>query len=42
MDFLNIGISGLELKSNVQVGDTFFVDEVIGKASLLKSVRAAV
>ena len=42
MGLLNIDISGLELKSNVQVGDKFLVGEVIGKASLMKSVRAAV
>ena len=24
MDLLNIGLSGLPLKSNIQIGDTFF------------------
>ena len=42
MDSLNIGIYGLALKSNVQVGDEFFIDEVIYKASSMKLVRAAV
>ena len=42
MDFLNIGLSGIVLKSNVQVGHEFLVDEVIGNASLMKSVRAYV
>ena len=35
MDLLNIGISvlsGLPLKSNVQIGHTFLMYEVIGKA----------
>ena len=32
MDFLNIGISGLALKSNVQVGNQLLTDEVIGNA----------
>ena len=40
MAMLNIGLSGLTLKSNVQVGDESWMDEVIGKASLMKSVRA--
>ena len=31
MDFLNIGLSGLTLKSNVQVGDEFLIGEFIGK-----------
>ena len=39
---LNIGLSGLTLKSNIQVGYEFFMDEVIGNASLMKSVRAVV
>ena len=42
MYLLNIGLSGLPLKSNVQIGDTFFMYEVIDKASLMKSVREAV
>ena len=42
MDFLTIGIYGLALKANVQVGDTFLMDEVIGNSSSMKSVRAAV
>ena len=42
MDFLNIGLSVFDLKSNVQVGNEFLMDEVIGKASLMKSSRAAV
>ena len=36
MDFLNIRLSSLALKSNVQVGDKFFMGEVIGVASLMK------
>ena len=36
MDLLNIIISGFVLKSNFQVGDKLLVDEVIGKASLMK------
>ena len=39
MDFLNIGLSGLTLKSNVQVGDEFLIGEVIGKVSSMKLVR---
>ena len=39
---MNIGLSGLVSKSNVQVGDELFMDEVIGNASLMKSVRSAV
>ena len=42
MALLNISLSGLALKSNVQVGDELFMDEVIGKASSMKTVRAAV
>ena len=42
MDFLNIGLFGLGLKSNVQVGNAFLMYEVIGKASLTKSVITAV
>ena len=42
MNFLNLGIYSLVLKSNVQVGDELLIDEVIVKASLMKSVRAAV
>ena len=42
MDFLNIGLSGLALNSNMQVEDEFLMDEVIGNASLMKSMRAAV
>ena len=42
MAFLDIGLSGLALKSNVQIGDEFFMDEVIGKESSMKSVRSAV
>ena len=42
MDLLNIGISGLPLNSNVQIDDTFLMYDVIGKASLVKSVREAV
>ena len=30
------------MKSNVQVGDEFFMDKVIGNSSLMKSARAAV
>ena len=41
MALLNIGISGLSLKSNVQVGNKFLMDEVIGKALLMKSMREA-
>ena len=37
-----IGISGLTLKSNVQVGDELLMDKVIGNSSLMKSARAAV
>ena len=40
--FLNIDLSGLALKSNVQVGNEFLMYEVIGKASLTKSVITAV
>ena len=39
---LNVGIYGLALKSNVQSGYELLMDEVIGKASLMKSVRTAV
>ena len=39
MDFMNIGISGFALKSNFQVGYKLLMDEVIGKASSMKSVR---
>ena len=42
MALLNIGISDLALKSNVQVGNKLFMDEVIGKALSMKSARAAV
>ena len=42
MDLLNIGISGLPLNSNVQIDDAFLMYDVIGKASLVKSVREAV
>ena len=42
MSFLNIGLSGLAFKSNVQVGNELFMDDVIGKSSLMKSVVAAV
>ena len=42
MDFLDIGLSGLALKYNVQVGNEFLMDEFIGKASLMKSARVAV
>ena len=42
MDFLNIGLSGLALKSNVQGVDELLMDEVIGKELLMKSVKAAV
>ena len=42
MDFLDIGLSGLALKSNVQLGDELLMDEVIVKASLMKSVRSAI
>ena len=42
MDLLNIGIYGLAPKSNIQVGNEFLMDEVIGKASEMKSVRVAV
>ena len=42
MDFLDIGLSGLALKSNVQLGDELLMDEVIFKASLMKSVRSAI
>ena len=31
MDFLNIGLSGIVLKSNVQVGNGLFMDEVVVK-----------
>ena len=40
MDLLNIGLSGLALKSNVQVGDALLMDEVIGNASTMNSARA--
>ena len=36
MDFMNIGLYGLMLKSNVQVGYELLMDEVIGRASLMK------
>ena len=42
MYLLNIGLSGLALRSNIQVGYEFLMDEVIGNAPLMKSVRAAV
>ena len=42
MDFLNIGLFGLGLKSNVQVGNEFLMDEFIGKASSMKSVIESV
>ena len=42
MYLLNIGLSGLPLKSNVQIGDTYVMHEVIGKASLMKSGRESV
>ena len=42
MVFLNIGISGIVLKSNGQIGNEFWIDEVIGNASLIKSVRETV
>ena len=32
MDFMNIGLSGLELMSNVQVGDALLMNVIIGKA----------
>ena len=42
MDLLNIGIYGLAPKSNIQVGNEFLMDEVIGKASSIKLVRESV
>ena len=42
MTFLDIGLSGLALKYNVQVGNEFLMGEFIGKASLMKSARVAV
>ena len=42
MDFLNIGTSRLALNSNFQVGNEFLMDEVIGKVSLMISVKAYV
>ena len=42
MALLNIGLSSLVLKSCVQVGYEFLMDEVIGKASSIKLVREAV
>ena len=41
MDLLNIGIYGLAPKSNIQVGNELLMDEVIVKASEMKSVRVA-
>ena len=41
MALLNIGITGLVLNSNVQVGYELLMDEVIGKLSLIKSMRGA-
>ena len=42
MALLNIGLYGLALKSNVQIGYETLMDEVIGKPSSMKSARAAV
>ena len=42
MDLLNIFISGPALNSNVQVGDEFLMNEVIGNASTMKSVKSSV
>ena len=42
MALLNIGLYGLALKSNFQVGNELLMDEVIVNTSSMKSVRAAV
>ena len=42
MACLNIGLFGIVLRSNVQVGHEFLMDEVIGNASLMKSMRSYV
>ena len=42
MTFLNIGISVLAVKSNVQAGSAFLMYEVIINVSSMKSLRAAV
>ena len=42
MDFLTIGISGIELKSNVQLGNELLMYKVTGKESSTKSARVAV
>ena len=36
MNFLNIGIYGLALNSNFQIGDALLMNEVIDKAYLMK------
>ena len=42
LDLLNIGLSVLALKSSFQVGYELLMGEVIGKASSMKLLRAAV
>ena len=42
MALLNIDLSGIPFKSNVQIGDVFLMNEVIEKAPLVKSARADV